>query len=433
MKTIPLPVVSLFIVTTFTATINAVDISTLPQLVDDGDCCKLELENLIDEGSRKFIPSSAIPALTRNGVETYFFITKVPFDLAYAPVGTINNTAKGYGYNWAPADKRHKHWTKGAILSNPNQCRVNWHESKLPLADTNKLSHPKLSSWGGKIYFGRANYWYSYGYYTGGTHYLGTYLNGINMETGRLLAINYSYELLYVDCFTSLREQLLSELYHIHLDHPLTEGEKEEEETVSSTELTNDSDEDQMMKIDLDAEISSSLMMTHESKLHEFSRTKWAAHGSADLARLSKLLSLTTNQNYPNLKDFFTRTGSVSLESRKTVYRLNQEIKVNAGTKTQVFIKTRPIKGDTQFTAYYKLEPTTSSKMWTHERIIASMRRIGFEEWDKLKSENGSLIMPVRGQLAIETAFETVAEVVSTPLNSTSPAKVERSPLKPAH
>ena len=387
----------------------------------------LELENLVDVGSQKFIPSSAIPALIQNGLETYFFITKGGLGTR-APVGAINNTVEGYAF--IRGEIPYKHWTTGAILANPNQCVVGWHLAEFPLVDTNKLSHPKLGFRGGKINFGR------YGSYIGGTYWEGTHLSGVDMVTEGTKNINSDFELLYVDCFASLKNQLSSELYHIDLDSSLTrEGDKKKEEVVSSTEVTNNSDEDQVIKVDLNAEMFSSMKMTHESKLYEFSQTEWGVHGSADLGWIGKIFgasfSLDGGYDAKSIKENFTRTGSVSVESKRTVYKLNQEIKVKARTKTQVFIKTRPIRGDTQFTAYYKLKPRTPSRMWTHERIIASMRRAGFEDWNKTKTENGSLVMPIRGRLAIETGFETVAEVVSTPLNSDSPAKVERSLLMP--
>ena len=429
MKTVLFIVVSFSIATIFISTIHAVNISTLPPLIDDESCCKLELENLVDVGSQKFIPSSAIPALTQNGVETYFFITEVPIDDYYATVGAIDNRAGGYAYIWAPRNSQHRHSVKGAILANPNQCVVGWHVAKLPLADTNKFSHPKLSFRGGKVNFGR------YDSFIGGTHWKGTHLKGIDMVTRMMGNFLLDIELLYVDCFASLKNQLWSKLYHVELDRSaLQEGHDDGEEVVSSTEVTNNSNQDQVVKVDLDAEMFSSMEMTHESKLHEFSQTKWAVHGSVDLRWLGKVLasfSLDGGYDAKSIKENFTRTGSVSVESKRTVYKLNQEIKVKARTKTQVFIKTRPIRGDTQFTAYYKLKPRTPSRMWTHERIIASMRRAGFEDWDKTKTENGSLVMPIRGQLAIETGFETVAEVVSTPLGSDSPAEVTRHPLMP--
>ena len=426
MQLIPSALFSLFIVTAFISTIHAVDLGTLPPLIDDGSCCMLELENLVDVGSQKFIPSGAIPALIQDGLETYFFITEVPINRYFATVGAIDNTAEGYAFIWAPRNSQHRHWTRGAILANPNQCVVGWHEAKLPMVDTNKLSHPKLS-FRGRVYFGR------YGQYIGGTYR--TKLNGIDMVHEEFENICPGFELLYVDCFASLKNQLWSELYHIELDRSTPqEGQEEGEEVVSSTEVTNNSNQDQVVKVDLDAEMFSSMEMTHESKLHEFSQTKWAVHGSVDLRWLGKVLasfSLDGGYDAKSIKENFTRTGSVSVESKRTVYKLNQEIKVKARTKTQVFIKTRPIREDTQFTAYYRLKPKSASKMWTHERIIASMRRAGFEDWDKLKSENGSLTMPITGRLAIETGIETVAEVASTPLGSDSPAEVTRSPLMP--
>ena len=427
MRALPFVVVSILIATIFISTIHAVNINTLPLLIDDGDCCKLEMRNLINLIWRKFIPSSAIPALTQNGLETYFFITEGESG-KYPPVGAINNTAEGLALNWGEIP--YKHWIVGETLANPNQCVVGWHVAQLPLVDTNKLSHPKLSFGGGKVYFGR------YDLYIGGTYRESTHLNGVDMVTEEKKNIYSGFELLYVDCFASLKNQLSSELYHIDLDRShLREGDKKKEEVVSSTEVTNNSDEDQVIKVDLNAEMFSSMKMTHESKLYEFSQTEWSVHGSVDLGWIGKLFgvsfSLDGGYDAKSIKENFTRTGSVSVESKRTVYKLNQEIKVKARTKTQVFIKTRPIREDTQFTAYYRLKPKSASKMWTHERIIASMRRAGFEDWDKLKTEYGSLVMPIRGQLAIETGFETVAEVVSTPLGSDSPAEVMRSPLMP--
>ena len=366
-----------------------------------------------------------LAALSMNGMNVYYFAFKDGYNL-----GVINNTATGYALDFlGPYYK----WTEGRVLSNPNDCVLGWNVRNGEVyLDTNELFYPRLDK--GKEYFGRS------GPYVGLTwnyHKSGNFLSGTDIKRGVFSRIRdmSTVELLYVDCFASLKNQLWSELYHIELDRSTPqEGQEEGEEVVSSTEVTNNSNQDQVVKVDLDAEMFSSMEMTHESKLHEFSQTKWAVHGSVDLRWLGKVLasfSLDGGYDAKSIKENFTRTGSVSVESKRTVYKLNQEIKVKARTKTQVFIKTRPIRGDTQFTAYYKLKPRTPSRMWTHERIIASMRRAGFEDWDKTKTENGSLVMPIRGQLAIETGFETVAEVVSTPLGSDSPAEVMRSPLMP--
>lgn len=420
--------VSLLILANVISTIDAVDLRTLPELIDDGDCCKLELKNLIDvRGRKKFIPSSAIPALSENGLETYFFIKEIPFDKFHTHVGAINNTAKGFAFNWA--NESYSNWTTGAVLSNPNQCVLGWNVTKLPLVDTNKWSYPKLVSFKGPHFFGRYKSFIGATYGENGNH-----LNGVSMVDEKVQNINSDFELLYVDCAASIKSQLSSELLDIDMDRgDLLKQSGDGEVVVSSTDVTNNSDEDQMMKIDLDAEIFSSLEMTQNTKLFDFSQTKWGFHvDTSNLGWLGKIgLSINGGHDSEEVKKNFTRMGYVSVQSKRTAYKLNQEIKVKARTKTQVFIKTKPIRGNTHFTAYYKMSPRISVDMWTNDRVLSSIQRTGFEDWEKIITKNGSLIVPVTGHLSVESGFDTKAEIISTPLDSSQPKEVFKKVLLP--
>ena len=398
------------------------------QLLDPGNCCQLELTSVIDEGNEKFIPRSAIAALSMNGMNVYYFVFNNGWDL-----GVINNTATGYALDFlGPYYK----WTEGRVLSNPNDCVLGWNVRNGEVyLDTNELFYPRLDK--RKEYFGRSG---PYVGMTGNYHTIGTLPSfaGTDIRRGVFSRIQdmSTVQLLYVDCAASLKKLLSSELYHIELDRSALSFDKgKPEEVVSSTEVTNNSDEDQKMKIDIDAEIFSFLDMRHESKLQEISKTKWGVHGSGDLGWVGKILSMNFRPNgdydTESAKENFTTTGRVVVQSRRNVYRFNQKIKVKARTRMQVLIKTKPIKGKTPFTAYYKISAKSSPSIWTDERILRSIRRTGFTDYEKIQKINGSLIIPIKGHLAVETGFETQAEIISTPLGSSFPEEVSKKLLAP--
>ena len=403
--------------------------STRGLLYDPGNCCKLDVKDLIDEGNEKFVPTDAIPVVSANDMDVYYFILNSGWT-----VGAINNSADGYAFDYNK--KKYLKWTEGKVLTNPNDCVLGWNVRNADIhLDTSKRFYPRLQR--RREYFGRSG---SFIGNTGDYHNASIYTNlfGIDIARGEVKDVKdmSTVELLYVDCAASLKKLLSSELYHIELDRSALSFDKgKPEEVVSSTEVTNNSDEDQKMKIDIDAEIFSFLDMRHESKLQEISKTKWGVHGSGDLGWVGKILSMNFRPNgdydTESAKENFTTTGRVVVQSRRNVYRFNQKIKVKARTRMQVLIKTKPIKGKTPFTAYYKISAKSSPSIWTDERILRSIRRTGFTDYEKIQKINGSLIIPIKGHLAVETGFETQAEIISTPLGSSFPEEVSKKLLAP--
>ena len=387
-------------------------------LVDEGDCCQLEWKQLIDTGSKRFIPSSAISiGKTVLGYDIYFF--EKPGGHYH---GAINNTAKDRPFTEKDG---YINWTEGYVLSNPHNCVWGWSNN---LTETNVRSYPRddLDDCFGKFYDKGIQY---YGmYFSFGS------LSGINLDVGHQ-KYSHPYEsvqYLYVDCVASLENQMTSELFDMDLDiESLLAGD---EETIATTEVTNESDVDRFFKIQLNAEVTSSLEMKHNTKLSQFSKTKWGIHPSgsvkAGILLLERLLDLPSTTSpekgydATQMKDTFTRTGELSFNSKRTVYKVDQVIEVKARTNAKVLIRTKPVQGRKEFTVYYKIKPDSSPEMWTNDRILNTLKRMGFEDLDKITQSNGFLIIPYKGELAIKSGFDTHVQIVSRPLDSTTTADI---------
>ena len=402
------------------------------ELVDEGDCCQLVWEEIIDTRNKRFIPSSAIPVgRTVRGFDIYYFNNPDGFQSGYS--GLINSTAKDRPYLYL---RGYVNWAKGYVLSNPHNCFLGWNDN---FTESNVRSYPQISA---NNYFGRFfenNTWF-YGTHgnENGAH---DHLDGVDIDSGHQSA-RKGEEYLYVDCIASFKNQMSSELYGMDLDiESLMVGDENNEQVVASTEVTNESDEDQFIRVQLDAEVMSSLEMKHETNLRQFSKTKWGIHAShsakVGIPLLESILDLssktTVEGGYDStqIKDNFTRTGELSFHSKRTAYKLDQEIKVKARTNTKVLIRTKPIQGRKEFTAYYKIKPDSSPEMWTNDRILNNLKRMGFKDVNKIKQSNGSLIISYKGELAIKTGFDTHALIVSRSLDSTDTTEIFKKVLMP--
>ena len=398
-------------------------------LVDDGDCCQLEWKQLIDTGSKRFIPSSAIAiGKTVHGFDIYYFDKPNGYYFA-----VINSTAKDRPLRFAAGHTGYVDWTGGYVLSNPHNCVLGWNENFI---ESNVRSYPRYTT---DDYFCKLLYKGSW-YYGVGARFPNEYITGVDIDTGKQIWRSEKTQYLYVDCVASLKNQMTSELYDMDLDiESLMAGDNEQ--VVASTEVTNESDEDQFIRVELKAEVMSSLEMKHETKLRQFSKTKWGIHASesfkAGIPLLEGILDLssttTVEGGYDSaqIKDNFTRTGELSFHSKRTAYKLDQEIKVKARTNTKVLIRTKPVQGKKEFTAYYRIKPNSSPQMWTNDRILHTLKRMGFKDVNKIKKSNGSLIIPYKGELAIKSGFDTHALIVSRSLNSTDTTEIFKKVLMP--
>ena len=113
-------------------------------LTDDEDCCRLELMDIpITSEDKKFFPSAAIPFQTlENGLKYYLLV------LDYFDVGLGDNRVGNECYMLRDAF-RYWIWTScndRRVVSNPNNCIVNWKKAGQYPSETNQFYYPALTS-----------------------------------------------------------------------------------------------------------------------------------------------------------------------------------------------------------------------------------------------------------------------------------------------
>lgn len=393
---------------------------------DADDCCSLTWEPVIDAGGRRFIPSTAIPFGEHESdnlkmTSKIFFARKLDIDGNI--VGAIDDQIRGtvYIYISAAGPRDGLWWTDTYVLANPHNCDVEWYDNsgrqeKWPMTGTAALEFPSI----GTRLFAKSPpgaVLYTYG---------GESADGFDLAVSPWQFKTYEqYQVLGIDCASSLRKTLEAELFDIEFDTQTLLDKSQQLKVLSSTEVINDSDFDQEATIDLESEVLSSLRMSHDVQLYSMMDTKWGVHASAKAGWLGKMmgLSVSVDGGYDahSLKTNFTRTGTVAFDSQRKQFKYKENIVVKARTKTKVTMNTQPIGGSQHFKAHYRISSTKANSNVTFNHVANSLRRQGFAGWDQLKrDDSGNIVFTVDGDMEVDAGVDTHILIESTPLSDNS-------------
>lgn len=391
----------------------------------DKDCCQLEWKKIIDKDNERFIPASAISiGKTVLGFDIYYF-----WNSQSNHFGLINSTTSGMPFCGV---SNRVTWQGGSVLSNPNDCVLGW-EGKEYIKPIGAINYTFPSHEGREFGKGVLN----------GTLWFGDFnsddlaLSCNNLDKGLYNSCRESLQFLYVDCFASLRNQVTAQLVDINFD--LKALMSQGEQILASTEVTNEGDQDQLVKVDLGAKIVSSLEMLHEGKLARFINTKWGINATPSDSfsfvedQLNLFAPLLSGKEYnpSEMKNEFAKSGQLELQLMQAVYKFNQEVKTKAKSTSKVVIKRKLVRGHIEYTAHYLIKPRVSLKMWTKERIRDTMERMGFEDLEQMKEAKDGWFIAYKGAISIKTGLQTVALISSQPLGSTVSTTIYEKTLVP--
>ena len=390
---------------------------------DNGfDCCPLEWLPVIKSGVSRFIPRTAIQAGFDRSRKLYF----VKSPLVQDSFGVIDDSVYGaLGFYSQGFDVP---WPNSLVLSNPHGCDVSWWQrediSQHPPEVSDRL-FPRLN---GK-FFARLKYFkdkekkivdrqvLGYKEYDRSTFYL------INLEYKKIESISSAQdlEMLYVNCTSSIKKLLTSQLYDIQYDiDELIKHEKQV--TLAATRVDNLSPDEESTEISLNAEISSSLQMTHETHLNETTNVAYTIHGSASMNFVIGLfgsISGTVDGDYSRdtLMSNFTKTGKVSISTKKSAFNFKQLVRTKGRHSSEIKITMTPVEGTVAFVARYRIIPTVDEEAWNNEKIIAALKRSGFEDWSLIKEENETLTIGYKGSISVEAGMDTRIVIQSHPID----------------
>ena len=222
-------------------------------------------------------------------------------------------------------------------------------------------------------------------------------------------------EHLFIDCYASLRNQLVFELVDLVIneqDEPLLMTESEQ--VVASRDITNDGMTPLTLKVDLDPERNSFLEIYHQVSFNSTFETKWRVIDSP----FNKILltSVGSGIELESLLKNLVSNGQVSLKIKEKILRFSQDVTVAPETHTQILIKIKVLRGSFDFVAKYRIAPKMNAHMWSTNRMLQSLKRAGFPEWNRMVEENGTLTISYPGHFAIDTSFDSHLHIVSEPL-----------------
>lgn len=389
---------------------------------DNGqNCCPLEWLPVIESSNSRFIPRTAIEAGFGRSRKLYFVKTNQIID----SFGAIDDSV--YGRLGFYKEGFEIPWKGSYVLSNPHGCDVSWWTredvSQHPPETSERLFPMKNGN-----FFARLKYYkdkektiineekigfkeYKYSNF---------YQIDLEYKKGDKIDKAPGLELLYINCTSSLKKHLTSELFDINYDlNELIKSEKEK--TLATTEIVNDSDFDQTTIVTLSAQISSSLKMEHETHLNETTNMSWTIHGSASMNFAIGLFGqISGNVEGEHSGDVcmsnFTKTGKVSISTKQTVFKFKQPVTTKANYKTKLSINMTPIEGSLPFIARYRIVPSTSKDAWDNEKIISALQRSGFEDWSLISQVDGVLVIEYKGKISVEAGLNTRIVIDSKPL-----------------
>ena len=418
------------VVSAFTVTLSAGQ-----RFDEENDCCQLEWSPIIEAGHKRFIPADAVVAGRDLNGTNWYHIRKSTRQEAGIISDIVTKPALFYRH-----DDRviiEDTWTGSVVLTNPNQCVLGWklrEKSYDKFDETMQYQFPRVKQRGFAYYPSTtADAAVSVGtsWEDEPSHYK---YYGIQLQNRVWTQNSYGEKVLYVDCKASLLNQLQAELYDIDVDMKELLGSKKHQ-AVATTEVVNDGDVEQMANVDLTADISTAIEMKHDTQLRTVAETKWGVHGSLNLKFVENFFFVKASQEVNvnggfdsrSLKENFTKDGTIRFDSTKTTYKFTQSVRMKPKSKTKIVINTRPIQGSQKFTAYYKLTPKmVNKKSWTVSRTLNTLQRIGFKDYNRVKTINNTLVLTYEGQIAVDTGFDTHVLIESRLLNETDSA-VERT------
>lgn len=408
-------------IATFVVTLTVASALQDPFTFDNGfDCCPLEWLPVIKSGLSRFIPRSAIEAGFDRSRKLYF----VKSPLVQDSFGVIDDSV--YGAPGFYSKGFEIPWQDSLVLSNPHGCDISWWKREDISQHPPEVSERLFPRSNGK-FFARLKYSkdkekksvdrqvLGYKEYDRSTFYL------INLEYKKVESIANApdLEMLYVNCTSSIKKLLTSQLYDIQYDIDKL-IKHEEQVTLAATRVDNLSPDEEETEISLNAEITSSLQMTHETHLNETTNVDYTIHGSASMNFVIGLfgsVSGTVDGHYSRdtLMSNFTRTGKVSISMKKTAFKFKQLVRTKSLYTSEIKITMTPVEGTVPFVARYKIIPTVNEEAWNNEKIIAALKRSGFEDWSLIKEENQTLTIDYRGSLSVEAGMDTRIEIKSHP------------------
>lgn len=419
-----------FLIFVITVTV-ASSLEASPEFDNGFDCCPLEWLPVITSGSSRFIPRTAIEAGFDRSRKLYY----VKSPLVDDSFGVIDDSVYGrLGFYARGFDVS---WHNSVVLSNPHGCDVSWWQREDITQHPPEVSERLFPRSKGK-FFARLKYFkdkekkqldrqvVGFKEYDRSTFYL------INLEYKKAesIANAQDLELLYINCTSSIKRLLTSELFDIQYDiDQLIKHEKEV--TLAATRVDNLSQNEEETEVSLNAEIASSLQMTHETHLNETTNVAYTVHGSASMNFVIGLfgtISGTVDGQYSRdaLMSNFTKTGKVHISTKKTAFNFKQLVRTKGRHSSEIKITMTPVEGTVPFIARYRIMPTADRDAWTNEKIIAALKRSGFEDWSLIRQVNETLIIEYKGSISVEAGIDTRIVIQSQSMDQFS----SRSQLK---
>lgn len=407
----------------------------LTEEFDNGyNCCPLEWLPVIESENGRFIPRTAIEAGFGRSRKLYF--ARSPS--VSGSFGAIDDSV--YGKLGFFTEGFAVPWESSLVLSNPHGCDISWwireDISQHPPETSERLFPTRNSN-----FFARLKYYKDkekkdlfeekIGYKEFGRSDF--YQIDLEYKKSSKVSNAAALELLYINCTSSLKKHLTSELFDIQYDlDELIRTEKEK--TLATTEIINDSDFQQSTEVSLSAQTSSSLKMEHETHLNETTHMSWTIHGSASMnfaiGLFGQISGSVEGENSGDVcMSNFTKTGKVSVSSKQTVFKFKQPVTTKSKSKTKLSIVMTPIEGTLPFAARYRIVPSTAKDAWDNKKIISALQRSGFEDWSIVSEIDGTLVVEYKGKISVEAGVNTRIVIESKPLErpTTSTTSSDRS------
>ena len=409
-------------------------------LKNDEDCCVLELKEILIQDGKKFIPSSAVSAgVGYDGLKKYFFVANDSYR-----IGMIDNSVDPSNCIVAKRSDL-VDCAKGKILTNPYNCALGWKSTTGHPQETNRFAYPlintpecnraRYSCWDQNPQFHFVRY--------------GSKIGALDEERRNFVLIDIiakrfsseklsNFEILEVDCFSSLKSQFSFELYNIVAKDDLSE---EPGEYLIRDQVTNDDEQETSRKIVMSTTLTSTMQVFKERSLEEIFDSRGSqisadsvikrvevggsagffnffssSGGRQDITSRQKIWGKEKHES----QERGSKEGHTTSEIKTIDYRFDQEIRVKPKHQTIVSIRQKRLKGERGFTAYYRVKPITAKKMWSPKRILTSLRRFGLTE-EEIVDINNSISIPINGRVKIDSGFDTHVLIESKPLGSNDP------------
>lgn len=246
--------------------------------------------------------------------------------------------------------------------------------------------------------------------------------SGVRVNSGR------GTQILYINCRESIKNLFTAELFDMKYDTSSIPA-KDKASVLQSSTIINSNSLPQSTEVKMTASTTSSLEMSTEmsssnsssNSLENTMSTETSVEAGFSGWGISASLKYAVNKGMGSKRESsmerFAKTGRTSIMTSTSEYTFSQTIAVPANSKTVLNIVTTRLSGIIPFTAKYRIKHVKASIMSWNATTYA-LKRVGFQDVDKLKQENDTLILAYNGKLAVESGYDTHVEITSTELSN---------------